>query len=466
MQGSGLPNMLYFLHRQEKHMKTDYDVLIAGFGKAGKTIAVKLAKAGKQVALIEKDPGMYGGTCINVGCIPSKRLIEDAMHAPKGTFAEQAEYYRHAVDEKRKLTAALRQTNYEKIIGAGVTVISGTASFSDAFHLNSETADGNVLLEGKQIIINTGSVPVIPPIPGADQSRHVYVSDTLLELDTLPRKLIIVGGGYIGLEFASMYAEFGSEVAVLQDGEEFLPREDKDLADSIRSVLEQKGVKIITGARITGIQENTLSFQTDGKSETLKGDAILLATGRKPNTADLHCEKAGIALNARGGIETDEHLRTAQKHIWAAGDVLGKLQFTYISLDDSRIILDDMNGTGNRTTGNRGAFSYSVFLDPPFSRTGLNEREARRAGLKFRTVTMPASAIPKAKVLRRTDGMLKALIGEDETILGAELFCAESQEMINFVKLAIDQNLRADVLKNFIFTHPTMSESLNDLFSL
>lgn len=447
-------------------MITDYDVLIAGFGKAGKTIAAKLAAAGRKVALIEKDPGMYGGTCINVGCIPSKRLIEDAMHAPDGSLEEKAEYYRKAIAEKRILTAALRKANYDKLIAAGVSVIDGTASFEDAFHLAVDTAEGRILLQGKQIIINTGSVPVIPPIPGADQSRYVHVSETLMDLGTLPEHLIIVGGGYIGLEFASMYREFGSNVTVLQDQKEFLPKEDEDLAASIRSVLERKGVRIITGARISGIQENILAYEADGKSETLQADAILLATGRRPNTADLHCERAGIALNARGGIETDEHLRTAQRHIWAAGDVLGKLQFTYLSLDDSRIILDDMNGSGTRTIENRGAFSYSVFLDPPFSRVGLNEKEAQREGIGYRTVSLPASSVPKAKVLRKQEGMLKALITEDGTILGAELFCAESPEMINLVKLAMDQNLKADVLKNFIFTHPTMSESLNDLFSL
>ena len=447
-------------------MITDYDVLIAGFGKAGKTIAAKLAAAGRKVALIEKDPGMYGGTCINVGCIPSKRLIEDAMHAPDGLLEEKAEYYRRAIAEKRILTAALRKANYDKLIAAGVSVIDGTASFEDAFHLAVDTAEGRILLQGKQIIINTGSVPVIPPIPGADQSRYVHVSETLMDLGTLPEHLIIVGGGYIGLEFASMYREFGSSVTVLQDQKEFLPKEDEDLAASIRSVLERKGVRIITGARISGIQENVLAYEADGKSETLQADAILLATGRRPNTADLHCERAGIALNVRGGIETDEHLRTAQRHIWAAGDVLGKLQFTYLSLDDSRIILDDMNGSGTRTIENRGAFSYSVFLDPPFSRVGLNEKEAQREGIGYRTVSLPASSVPKAKVLRKQEGMLKALITEDGTILGAELFCAESPEMINLVKLAMDQNLKADVLKNFIFTHPTMSESLNDLFSL
>ena len=184
-----------------------------------------------------------------------------------------------------------------------------------------------------------------------------------MDLKELPGALTIVGGGYIGLEFASMYAGFGSKVTIVQDGSTFLPREDEDLSASIRSVLEAKGIRIITGAMTTEIQGGDLFYEANGKSETLEGDAILLATGRRPNTDGLGCANAGIALTARGGVETDEHLRTSVKHIWAAGDVCGKLQFTYVSLDDSRIILDDMNGTRDRTTENRGAFSYSVFLD-------------------------------------------------------------------------------------------------------
>ncbi|MBS6138897.1 MAG: FAD-dependent oxidoreductase [Megasphaera sp.] len=442
-----------------------YDVIVIGFGKAGKTLAGQLGKQGKKVALIEKDNGMYGGTCINVGCIPSKRLITEAATAPKSDFASKAAYYKKAIEGKRALTGALNQANYNKLIQAGVEVIDGMASFVDATHVEVKTKDGVLQLEGKQFVINTGATSVIPGIPGVKDSDKVYTSESMMDLDELPEKLTIVGGGYIGLEFAAMYANFGSKVTVVQDIDVFLPREDKDIADNIRSVLEAKGIEIVTGAKTTKIEGATLYYTVGDTDTVLEGDAILMATGRRPNTDGLEAQKAGIALSDRGAVVTDEHLRTNVPNIWAAGDVCGNLQFTYISLDDSRIIMSDMSGKGDRTTQNRGAFSYSVFIDPPFSRVGLSESEAKAKNIEYRVMNLPSAAIPKAKVLRKPEGVLKALVGADDQILGVQLFCAESHEMINLVKMAMDNNLKYQVLRDFIYTHPTMSESLNDLFA-
>lgn len=442
-----------------------YDVIVIGFGKAGKTLAGQLGKQDKKVALIEKDNGMYGGTCINVGCIPSKRLITEAATAPKSDFASKAAYYKKAIEGKRALTGALNQANYNKLIQAGVEVIDGMASFVDATHVEVKTKDGVLQLEGKQFVINTGATSVIPGIPGVKDSDKVYTSESMMDLDELPEKLTIVGGGYIGLEFAAMYANFGSKVTVVQDIDVFLPREDKDIADNIRSVLEAKGIEIVTGAKTTKIEGATLYYTVGDTDTVLEGDAILMATGRRPNTDGLEAQKAGIALSDRGAVVTDEHLRTNVPNIWAAGDVCGNLQFTYISLDDSRIIMSDMSGKGDRTTQNRGAFSYSVFIDPPFSRVGLSESEAKAKNIEYRVMNLPSAAIPKAKVLRKPEGVLKALVGADDQILGVQLFCAESHEMINLVKMAMDNNLKYQVLRDFIYTHPTMSESLNDLFA-
>ena len=442
-----------------------YDVIVIGFGKAGKTLAGQLGKQGKKVALIEKDNGMYGGTCINVGCIPSKRLITEAATAPKSDFASKAAYYKKAIEGKRALTGALNQANYNKLIQAGVEVIDGMASFVDATHVEVKTKDGVLQLEGKQFVINTGATSVIPGLPGVKDSDKVYTSESMMDLDELPEKLTIVGGGYIGLEFAAMYANFGSKVTVVQDIDVFLPREDKDIADNIRSVLEAKGIEIVTGAKTTKIEGATLYYTVGDTDTVLEGDAILMATGRRPNTDGLEAQKAGIALSDRGAVVTDEHLRTNVPNIWAAGDVCGNLQFTYISLDDSRIIMSDMSGKGDRTTQNRGAFSYSVFIDPPFSRVGLSESEAKAKNIEYRVMNLPSAAIPKAKVLRKPEGVLKALVGADDQILGVQLFCAESHEMINLVKMAMDNNLKYQVLRDFIYTHPTMSESLNDLFA-
>ena len=377
-----------------------YDVIVIGFGKAGKTLAGQLGKQGKKVALIEKDNGMYGGTCINVGCIPSKRLITEAATAPKSDFASKAAYYKKAIEGKRALTGALNQANYNKLIQAGVEVIDGMASFVDATHVEVKTKDGVLQLEGKQFVINTGATSVIPGIPGVKDSDKVYTSESMMDLDELPEKLTIVGGGYIGLEFAAMYANFGSKVTVVQDIDVFLPREDKDIADNIRSVLEAKGIEIVTGAKTTKIEGATLYYTVGDTDTVLEGDAILMATGRRPNTDGLEAQKAGIALSDRGAVVTDEHLRTNVPNIWAAGDVCGNLQFTYISLDDSRIIMSDMSGKGDRTTQNRGAFSYSVFIDPPFSRVGLSESEAKAKNIEYRVMNLPSAAIPKAKVLR------------------------------------------------------------------
>ena len=446
-------------------MKANYDIVVIGFGKAGKTLAAKFSKSGKSVALVEKDKNMYGGTCINVGCIPSKRLITDASKSQNMEFEEKVQYYRESVVEKKKLTAALNKANYDKIASAGVEIIDGTASFKDNHHIVVSTKDGNVEIEAEKFIINTGSVTVIPKIEGAD-SKGVYTSESIMNLEELPKRLTIVGGGYIGLEFASMYADFGSKVTIVQDGDIFLPREDEDIAKAIQEVLEAKGVEIVKGAKVTKAEEGKLYYEITGEAKTLESDAILLAVGRRPNTDDLGCENAGVKLTDRGAVETNEHLKTSADNIWAAGDVCGKLQFTYISLDDSRIIWDEIMGEDKRTTENRGAFSYSVFINPPFSRVGMSEKDAKAAGVDYRVLSLSANAIPKAKVLRKTDGLLKALVTSDGTILGAELFCEESYEMINFIKLAMDHGIKAKDIANFIFTHPTMSESLNDLFAI
>ena len=449
-------------------MDQKFDTIVIGFGKAGKTLAAKLAKQGEKVALIEKDARMYGGTCINVGCIPSKRLVLEAERAPAHDFEVQSEYYHVAVQEKKKLTTALRMANYNKLIDAGVQVINGTASFLDGKTIGVKGAHGTMqALSASKLIINTGGRPIIPAVPGVENNRLVFTSETMMENETLPRRLTIIGGGYIGLEFASMYARFGSKVTILQNGSVFLPKEDRDMAEAVENVLKSYGVSVITGADLKEIREGTAVYAKNGEEDTLDGDAILLATGRRPNTEGLHAQRAGVELTKRGAVVTDKHLRTTTENIWAAGDVCGNLQFTYISLDDSRIILSDMQGDGSRTTENRGAFAYSVFMEPSFSRVGLSEKEAADKGLNYHVVRMNTDMIPKAKVLRKTTGMLKAVIDKDSgKILGAALFCPESYEIINMVKLAMDHDLDYTVLRDFIYTHPTMSEGLNDLFAL
>ena len=450
-----------------------YDMIVIGFGKAGKTLAGKYAAEGKTVAVIEKDDNMYGGTCINVGCIPSKTLVrysQSAMRHPDRAFEEKAKFYQKAIMEKRRVTSMLRDKNFHKLDDLElVTLIHGEASFT-APHRLEVRQNGLILeLEGEKIIINTGASPVILPIPGVENHPFIYTSASLMDLPELPRRLIIVGGGYIGLEFASMYSGFGSEVTVLQDGKTLIPREDRDIAEAIQASLESKGVTFCLGAEIHSITADgpcaSVHFDWNGKPHLLQGEAVLLATGRKPNTAALRLENAGIKTSARGAIAVDENLRTSVPDIWAVGDVNGGQQFTYVSLDDSRIVWSGLHG-GSYNREARKAVPYSVFLSPTYSRVGLNEQEAEAAGYNVKISRLPVSAIPKAHVLGKTTGLLKAVIDRNtDKILGAMLFCEDSHEMINIVKLAMDLDAPYQLLRDQIFTHPTMSESLNDLFA-
>lgn len=450
-----------------------YDAIIIGFGKGGKTLAGALGTAGIKTALIEKSEQMYGGTCINVGCIPSKSFVHSSEISDYigGSFEEKSLRYTEAVKEKERLTAMLRKKNFDKLnSNPNITIFNGTASFTGSKQVSVTGKDTVEQLEADKIFINTGSGPFIPPIPGLKESKYCYVSETLLSLDKLPKHLIIIGGGYIGMEFASIYRNFGSEVTVIQDGPVFLPREDVDIAAEVKNSLISRGIRIFCSTEVKSVADKdgqaAAIIQTEKGTRELTADAILIATGRRPNTRELHPEYAGVELTERGGIKTDELLRTTAKDIWAMGDVTGGLQFTYISLDDYRIVQSQVLGNNNYNTLKRGTVPYSVFLNPPFSRTGLSEKEAISKGYDIKIAKLPAAAIPKAQVLKNTTGLLKVIIdAKTEQILGAHLFCAESHEMINLIKLAMDAGLSYTVLRDSIYTHPTMSEAFNDLFT-
>lgn len=441
-------------------------IAIIGFGKGGKTLAAKLADSTHSVALIEKDPKMYGGTCINVACIPTKALMEEAKESERrgGSFAQKEKRYAEAITNKDALTGMLRGKNYHKLAdNPMIQVIDGEASFLDAHHLKV----GEETLEAETIIINTGSRPFVPPLPGVNLP-HVYTSESLMGLSELPRRLLIVGGGYIGLEFASLYLSFGSEVTMLQVEKDFLAREDQEIAAEIEKDFQKRGLTLIKGAQTESFSEKngvvTAKVLVEGKETAYSADAVLIATGRRPNIAGLALEKAGVALTERGGIKVDEHLKSSVDNIYAVGDVAGGLQFTYISLDDARIVLSSLKG-GSRTTTNGGAVPYSVFIDPPFSRIGLSEADAKAKGSVL-VGKLPAMAIPKAHILKKPQGLLKVIIdAKNHEILGAHLYCAESHEMINLIKMAMDNHLPYEYLRDEIFTHPTMSEAFNDLFA-
>lgn len=454
--------------------RTKYDAVIIGFGKGGKTMAGALGAAGKKVALIEKSDRMYGGTCINVGCIPTKSLVYRAglAAAKGGSFEEKAAAYKAAMEQKEDLTTRLRGKNYQKLdSNPNITVIDGTASFQSPHVVEVEKDGKTFQVEGEQIFINTGSSAFIPPIEGLKGNPYVYTSEGLLNLTELPSRLVIIGGGYIGVEFSSIYASFGSKVTILQDGDIFLPREDEEIAGAVRESLESRGIRVMTGVKVKALEQaegKALVAVDNGKEvQKLEAEAVLVATGRRPNTAGLNLEAAGVEIGPRGGIVTDDSLTTTAPHIYAMGDVRGGLQFTYISLDDFRIVKSKVLGDGSYTLKERGAVPYSVFLIPPFSRVGLSEKEAVEKGYKVKVARLAASAIPKAQVLEQPAGLLKAVIDEETgLILGAHLFCQESYEMINMIKLAMDAKVPYQVLRDTIYTHPTMSEAFNDLFAV
>ena len=454
-----------------------YDAIIIGFGKAGKTLAAELSNRGWQVAVVERSSMMYGGTCPNIACIPTKTLVHEAGIAAllyHDDYPKQANLYKQAIGRKNRLTSFLRNNNYERLSKRpNVTVYTGEGSFVSANIIKVALPEGDIELQGKEIFINTGSTPIIPAIDGIKESQKVYTSTTLLDLNVLPQRLIIVGGGYIGLEFASMYAEFGSKVTLLEGGNRFMPRNDQDIANSVKEVLEKKGIEIHLNARAQSIHDTndgvtlTYSDVSDGTPYFVDGDAILIATGRKPMIEGLNLQAAGIGVDAHGAIVVNDQLRTTVPHVWAMGDVKGGPQFTYLSLDDFRIIRDQLFGDKKRDIGDRDPVPYAVFIDPPLAHIGLTEEEALKRGYSFKVSRLPATSVVRSRTLKQTEGMLKAIVNDHSgKIMGCTLFCAEAPEIINIVAMAMKTGQHYTFLRDFIFTHPSMSEGLNELFDI
>ena len=436
--------------------------IIIGFGKGGKTLAKFLAQKGEEVLVIEKSNKMYGGTCINIACLPSKRLIIEAANGVS---------YVDAVNGKNEMTAQVREKNYHMLADEKtVTVLDGEAHFIADHEIEVKLSNGKkVQYKGDRIFINTGAVPVMLPIPGLKESKYILDSTQAMDEKKMPKNLTIIGAGYIGLEFASMFAKYGSKVTVLDHNKEFLAREDEDISNAVRKDMEDAGIKFELGVDIEKITDEItdakITYQINGKRKTINADRILVATGRKPNTENLGLENTAIETTDRGAIKVDDFLRTTVDNVWAIGDVKGGLQFTYISLDDFRIIKDQLFGTGARMVSDRKVVPYTVFISPALSQVGLNEKQANKLGKEYKLFKLPVTAIPKAKVAKDNRGLFKALVDpETEKILGATLYGIESYELINMISLAMKAHLSYTVLRDQIYTHPTMSEAFNDLF--
>lgn len=439
---------------------THFNLLVIGFGKAGKTLAKYAASQGQHVALVEQSSDNFGGTCINHGCIPSKVLVHDGIDGTDfGT----------AFSRKKDVVSALNKKNYDNLANdTNIEVFNYKAQFKSNTEVNLLDEDGAIVhtLTADRIVINTGAKSNIPSIPGIESAKHLFDSQGLLNISYQPKHLVIIGGGYIALEFASMFANFGSKVTVIEHGEHIMPREDRDVVAHAIKDLEDKGITFVTNA-------DTLEFKNNNNQTTIvtsKGnfsaDAVLIATGRIPNT-DLALEETGVELGERGEIKVNEHLQTSVEHIYAVGDVKGGLQFTYISLDDFRILKSTLYGDQSRTTLNRGTIPYTVFIDPPFSRVGLTAKEAQSQGYNYNENTLLVAQIPRHKINNDARGIFKVVIDKDtDLILGATLYGKESEEIINLIKLAIDQHIPYQVLRDTIYTHPTIVESFNDLFNI
>lgn len=439
---------------------THYNLLVLGFGKAGKTLAKYAAAQGQHVALVEQSSDNFGGTCINHGCIPSKVLVHDGIDGTDfGT----------AFSRKKDVVRALNKKNYDNLANdANIDIFTYKAQFKSNTEVNLVSEDGSVAqtLTADKIVINTGAKSNIPAIKGIETAQHLYDSRGLLNISYQPKHLVIIGGGYIALEFASMFANFGTKVTVLEYGSQIMPREDQDVVTHAIKDLEEKGITFITNTE-------TQAFKNEGNQTTVvttqgnfSADAVLLATGRVPNT-DLALEHTDIELGERGEIKVNAHLQTSVAHIYAAGDVKGGLQFTYISLDDYRILQSELFGDRSRTTGNRGTIPYSVFIDPPLSRVGLTAKEAQSQGYNYIENTLLVSQIPRHKINNDARGIFKVVINKDnDMILGATFYGKESEEIINLIKLAIDQHITYQTLRDTIYTHPTIVESFNDLFNI
>lgn len=449
------------------------DLLVIGGGKAGKSLAMDLAAAGQRVAMVER--GMIGGTCINVACIPTKTLVNSArllktMRRAAGFgitgAAEPAvdvDLLRH---RKEDVVGTMVAGQRKSFLASGMDLVIGEAKFvADRTVDVALDGGGTRTLSGTNVVINTGMVPSRPPIDGLAGAR-VQTSESILRLQELPASMVVLGGGYIGAEYASMLSLMGVRVTVVHRRAHLLGREDPDVAAAVANAFTGDGIDLRLGVEATAVTRAADGTVTVGLSDggTVSADDILVALGREPVTAGLGLEKTGVELSPRGFVSVDEHLRTTAGGVWAAGDVAGSPQFTHASWNDYRILKANLAG-GALSTKDR-LVPYCVFITPELGRVGLTEAEAHAAGHNIRVARMPVSAIPRARTIGELDGTWKAVVDRDtDLILGAALFGAEASEVIGVVQMAMLGGLHYQQVRDAVITHPTMAEGLQLLFS-
>jgi pyruvate/2-oxoglutarate dehydrogenase complex dihydrolipoamide dehydrogenase (E3) component len=452
-----------------------YDVLILGSGGGGKLTAWHNGRSGRRVAVVERK--WIGGSCPNIACLPSKNEIHSAEAAH---FARTGAGFgvmtgpvkvdmAKVVQRKRGMVERLVAAHLKNYKESGAELIMGNGRFVAPKTLEVSLNDGGTrTLTGAQVFINVGTHAAIPNVPGLDAARPMTHIEAL-ELDILPAHLIVIGGGYSGLELAQAYRRFGAEVTVVEASPQLMTREDADASHEIRRLLAEEGIQIHVPAellKVSGLSgdEVSIALRTSDGEQTIEGTHILVAAGRIPNTAGIGLDIAGVELTDRGFVKVNERLETSAPDVWALGECAGSPMFTHISEDDFRIVRDNLNG-GSRSTGDR-LIPYCMFTDPPLAHVGLSEREAERQGVKTRVAKLPMNAVLRAQATGQTEGFMKVLVGEtDDRILGFTMIGAEAGEVLAVVQTAMMADLPYTRLRDADYTHPTFSEGLNFLFS-
>ncbi len=454
---------------------TRYDLLVLGSGEAGKYLAWTLAKQGKRVAVVERR--YIGGACPNIACLPSKNIIHSAKVAALLRNSERfgitkSNYQINMAgvrEHKRRMVADLVEMHFRRYREAGVELVLGSGRFVGPKTIEvSLTAGGKCLLRGDKVVINTGTRATIEPIPGlveAEPLTHVEA----LELDQHPEHLLILGGGYVGLEFAQAMRRLGTRVTLIERNERLVHREDLDVAEGLRDLFQDEGIAIILNAQIRRVEGKSgngvqLHLVSGGIETVLAGSHLLVATGRTPNTQDLGLELAGVAVTEHGHIQVNERLESTAPDVWAVGDCAGSPYFTHVAFDDFRVVRDNLAGLQRVTTGR--LVPFCMFTDPEFARIGLNEAEAIAKGIPYRLATLPMAAIPRVRTLAEPRGFMKALIDvKSDCLLGFSAFGTGVGEVVAAVQVAMMSGLSYQVMRDALFTHPTISEGLVFLFS-
>jgi pyruvate/2-oxoglutarate dehydrogenase complex dihydrolipoamide dehydrogenase (E3) component len=453
----------------------EYDLVVLGSGAGSKLTAWTLAEQGQRVAVIERK--YIGGSCPNIACLPSKNIVHSAKVA--SYFARGREFgiatkgfmvdMSAVRDRKRRMVLGEIDAHLDNYKRSGAELIIGSGRFIGPKTLEATLPDGTTRqLRGANVIIGTGTRAALEPIPGLAEAQPLTHVEAL-ELDEIPEHLLVIGGGYVGLELAQAMRRFGSKVSVIERNDRLVHREDEDVTDALRSLFEDEGIGVVLNARVKGISGKSgksvrIVIEQNGVEKTLDGTHLLVAAGRNPNTEGIGLELAGVELTNRGYVKVNERLETTAPGVWAVGDVAGSPHFTHISVDDFRVLVASLTG-GNRVTTGRQV-PFCLFTDPEFARVGLSEKEAKTRGIAYRLFKIPMEAVLRTHTLSETRGFLKALVEIDgDRILGFTAFGVDAGEIMSSVQIAMIAGLPYTALRDAILAHPTLLEGLNPLFS-